>query len=326
MPLAWVLWCVAPIVAHAQALGSRASGGDPQQGDVPPLVMPEPPRPLGVAFPIRFRVAHDAAGRPVRDKEWLRAQLERANGVFAPAGVSFAAIGFEAIDAQVLESREDRHALGRRLERGVVNVFVVSAMRDVDDPREWRRGVHWRLPWRRDRHFIVVTAIAPPTTLAHELGHFFGNPQHRWVPGNVMSYEHGETPAFDPDQLHRVVSLARRYLRAKELVTLERFDELHERGVLPLYYRDPFPRELGEPRGARVAREDRRRDVGPRELEPRAARVTRAEGRGGVGPREVGEPRAARIARAERREGAGPRDPSPPPPRRRARSMDAGTR
>ena len=129
----------------------------------------------------------------------------------------------------------------------MINVFVVRAMRDVDDPTQWRRGVHWRLPWRRERHFVVITSIAPPITLAHELGHFFGNPKHRWVAGNVMSYEAGDAPTFDPDQLLRIVAHARRFLRARELVTVERFGELTDDGELPRRWDDVEPREPGPP-------------------------------------------------------------------------------
>lgn len=195
--------------------------------------MPAAPAPLGVVLPIRFRVALGDDGELVRDKEWLVAQVERANQVFAPAGVSFVPIGLVALRDRDLDDREDRSRLGRHLEQGVVNVFVVRAMRDVDDPTQWRRGVHWRLPWRRERHFVVITSIAPPITLAHELGHFFGNPKHRWVSGNVMSYDAGETPRFDPDQLVRVVAHARRFLRTRELVTLSRFGELTDSRELP---------------------------------------------------------------------------------------------
>ena len=195
-------------------------------------------QPLSVTLPIRFRVA-ELGGRPGRDKAWLDAQVARANEVFAPTGVRFQPVGslpLPAVHAR-LESRQDRHELGRHLEKAVINVFVVDSMRDVDHPEQWRRGVHWRLPWRADHHFVVLTSIGPPTTLAHELGHFFGNRHHRWVPGNIMSYEHGEAPRFDPDQLRRIVYEARRFLVRRRLITLDRWGELTARGVLPqLHY------------------------------------------------------------------------------------------
>ncbi len=240
-----VAFALALSQASAQPLagGGAGAGSVSDAGDVPPETMPAPPAPINVMVPIRFRVATDERGELVRDKEWLLAQVERANQVFAPAGVSFCAIGALALSRRELHTREDRSRLGRHLERGVINVFVVGAMRDVDDPTQWRRGVHWRLPWRRERHFVVVTAIAPPITLAHELGHFFGNPKHRWVSGNVMSYDAGESPRFDPDQLIRVVAHARRFLRRRELVTVARFGELTDIGELPRRWDDVEPPE-----------------------------------------------------------------------------------
>lgn len=232
----------ASLVLSLLAVVASAQPSATDEGDVPPEVMPPPPAPLGVELPIRFRVARDAAGDPVRDKAWLVAQADRATALFAPAGVSFVPVGVDPLDLADLEDRDDRHQLGRHLERGVINVFVVRAMRDVDDPTQWRRGVHWRLPWRRERHYVIVTSIAPPVTLAHELGHFFGNPRHRWVAGNVMSYEAGDSPTFDPDQLHRIVAHARRFLRSGELVTITRFGELTDTGALPRRWDDVEPR------------------------------------------------------------------------------------
>ncbi|MAQ18832.1 MAG: hypothetical protein CMN30_29050 [Sandaracinus sp.] len=199
---------------------------------------------LGEAeIPVRFRVAH-IGGQPVKSAEWLAEQIATANRVFGVTGLSFRNVGVEPLDGDhaVLDDRHDRNQLGRYLERGAVNVFVVGEMRDVDNQLEWRRGVHWRLPWQPDRHFLVLTGIAPPTTLAHELGHFFGNRAHRWVPGNIMSYEHGAAPHFDPDQERRVVSTARTLLRSRQLFTAPTFDAMVAEGRLPSFFYPPHAR------------------------------------------------------------------------------------
>lgn len=143
----------------------------------------------------------------VVDPLWVQTQVAWADQVFAPAGVHFEIAGYAPLAAEHgrLETRDDRHALHHHLRAGVVNVFIVDGMRDVDDPFQRRRGVHWRLPANPDRHWLILCADrAPPTTLAHELGHYFGNRQHSIVPGNIMSYLHGATPTFDPRQLRRV--------------------------------------------------------------------------------------------------------------------------
>jgi hypothetical protein len=60
-------------------------------------------------------------------------------------------------------------------------------------------------------------ASAPATVLAHELGHYFGNP-HSPVVDNVMSYERsGAAVFFDADQGKRIAAKARAYVRSGEL-------------------------------------------------------------------------------------------------------------
>jgi hypothetical protein len=78
--------------------------------------------------------------------------------------------------------------------------------------------VHWRV--RRDprRHFVVVSAISGPYVLAHELGHYFGNPEHSQIPGNLMSYLHTEAvPVLDSEQRQRVLATLQQLLTQGEL-------------------------------------------------------------------------------------------------------------
>ena len=66
---------------------------------------------------------------------------------------------------------------------------------------------------------MILSAIAGPDVLAHELGHFLGNPAHSDVPGNLMSYQHTEAlPFLDALQSSRLRRTLRRYLRTRELV------------------------------------------------------------------------------------------------------------
>jgi hypothetical protein len=201
----------------------------------PALATHEAPR---VVLPLRFHVAN-VRGHAVVDEAWLNTQVNEANRVFAPTGVSFEELGRGPMDGQHarLVSRRDRHALARFLERGVVNIFVVASMVDVDDGSTMRRGVHWTLPWRRDNHFVVLTSIGPRTTLAHELGHYFGNRQHTDVFGNIMSYDHGPAPSLSPAQQRRVQVAARRELRAHSVLSVGRWRALAARGRMPrLFY------------------------------------------------------------------------------------------
>ncbi len=174
------------------------------------------------AFPLSITVA-EHEGAPVVDDAWIREQVANANTIFEPHGVTFVLARQQRMGEEHarLETRRDRHALGALLNEHVIDCFLVLSLRDVDDPSRYRQGVHWRPrgeAYPAGAHFVVVSSIAGPTVLAHELGHYFGN-GHSDVPGNIMSYERGEVPPFfDATQAARIRFSARRFLRRGELV------------------------------------------------------------------------------------------------------------
>ena len=164
---------------------------------------------------------------PVVDDAWIDAQLEQANLLFAPHGVTFTIVERHTMPERHarLENRRDRHVLGHRLHRERVDAFFVRSLRDVDEPERMRQGVHWRPrgdAYDPRAHYVIVSSIAGPTVLAHELGHYFGN-GHSDVPGNIMSYERGDGPPFfDAAQGARIRGSLRRFLERGELVAAER--------------------------------------------------------------------------------------------------------
>jgi hypothetical protein len=169
-------------------------------------------------FPLSIAVAQQA-GAPVRDEAWIREQIAQANALFAPAGVGFRWTLAKDLRARIeLHSRADRDALADETEpRGVVDIFVVAALEDVDEPGRMRKGVCWTHKGDGKR-YVVVSAIAPPGVLAHELGHFFGNP-HTTVADNLMSYERTGGPvSFDDAQLDRIRTFSRRFLETGRLL------------------------------------------------------------------------------------------------------------
>lgn len=171
-------------------------------------------------LPVAFAVAR-VDGERVVDDAWLEERTEWANRIFAPAGVSIELDSVRDLDGRHarLDSRRDRHALGDEMRDEVINVFVVESLRDVDEPDRFRQGVHWRPAGHPGKHLVIVSAIAGPTVLAHELGHFFGNRRHPETPGNIMSYERGEgDPFLDDTQVRRIRRFARRFIRSGELV------------------------------------------------------------------------------------------------------------
>jgi hypothetical protein len=175
----------------------------------------------GVRLPLSVAVGR-VDGAPVATDAWLDEQLARATAAFRSFAICFAVdrrVDLDAAHAR-LETRADRHALAGLVAPGRVNVFVVGSLRDVDDPSLLRMGVHWRSRGRRPSHYVIVAASAWPTTLAHELGHFFGNPHSRTA-GNLMSYEgRSETSGFDAAQGRRIAAHLRRFLHSAEIQPL----------------------------------------------------------------------------------------------------------
>ncbi len=173
-------------------------------------------------LPIEVTVATEDGAAVVAD-DWIETQLTNANAIFEPAGVSFRRVDRHSMGPEhaALETRRDRHALGALLHPQVIDWFVVRSLRDVDDPSRYRQGVHWRTlgeGYPDHAHVVIVSSIAGPNVLAHELGHYFGNP-HSDVPGNIMSYSRGEGPPFfDADQVRRIRQVARHFLRRGALV------------------------------------------------------------------------------------------------------------
>ena len=65
---------------------------------------------------------------------------------------------------------------------------------------------------------MIVSAISGPYVLAHELGHFLGNPEHSEVAGNLMSYQlTDEVPVLDHAQIGRVRDTVEALFRSSEL-------------------------------------------------------------------------------------------------------------
>ncbi len=169
-------------------------------------------------LPLEIAVAPDA-GRPVRDDAWIDAQIAEAERLFGPIGVHFRKAAQRPLADKYarLETRRDRDALAAELRKGVINVFLVASLRDVDDPRLYRMGVHWRHTVETRKRFIILSAEALPSTLAHELGHYFGNP-HTSVLNNLMSYQRNGAEVFlDDKQAARTRAFARLYVRSGEI-------------------------------------------------------------------------------------------------------------
>ncbi len=177
-------------------------------------------------FPLCLHRATLDDGAPVVSDDWIAAQLALANELFAPFGVAFAAVNASPPDVLApalgrVETRDDRDRLAPLEQPGCINVFLVAALRDVDEADRYRMGVHWRLRANSARRYVIVSRIAAKGVLAHELGHYFGN-GHSSVRNNVMSYLHdeGHAATFDAAQGARIRAEAK--VVARELASPRR--------------------------------------------------------------------------------------------------------
>jgi hypothetical protein len=169
-----------------------------------------------VVLPIAWHVVHDTDGAVVSE-QFLNERLARANAIYAPYGIAFASASRDRLAAAhaALETRADRDALSSAAVSCAINCFVVRSLRDVDDPAQMRRGVHWHT---RDAHFVILSSIGGLNVLAHELGHFLGNRAHSARAGNLMSYLPGSgLPLLDARQVRKLERAVRGYLARKEL-------------------------------------------------------------------------------------------------------------
>lgn len=156
------------------------------------------------------------------DAAFWTEEMRQADLLFAPANVRFVQRGEVRTQDGVglVDDRDARDRLAQFMEitragePSAIHVFVTDRLADVDAPGE-RGGVHWRFRRQRNTHYIILSSHTWPTTLAHELGHYFGNPHSR-TPNNIMSYERDGTtpPFFDAQQIRRIRSHRLRFLRA----------------------------------------------------------------------------------------------------------------
>jgi hypothetical protein len=171
-------------------------------------------------FPIDVAVATDD-GTPVQDERWIDDEIAHAEALYGSHGVHFRRVGLRRLDEDTahMVTRADRDRLVGACHPGVINVIVVESLKDVDEADRYRMGVHWRYELDPRKRYIILSMEAPPTVLAHELGHYFGNP-HSTVANNIMSYVRtpGQAVFVDAAQVRILRAKAREALATHEIV------------------------------------------------------------------------------------------------------------
>jgi len=170
-------------------------------------------------FGLSFAIARGEDGARVVDDAWIQSQIDDANRLFGPLGTRFRWMLEKPLAEPhgEMHTRAQRDALTPLTEPDMIDVFVVRALEDVDEPGRMRMGVCWT--GRGGKRFIVLSRFARPTVLAHELGHFFGNRQHSSVVNNLMSYSRdGGDVFFDDRQIGNIKSHTARFLESRRLI------------------------------------------------------------------------------------------------------------
>lgn len=165
----------------------------------------------------------DGGQQPVQSDASVAVQVAKANEIFDPYGVAFRVVQTVPLGPRHarMETRRDRDALGAMVNPGVIDVFFVASLRDVDEPARMRHGVHWRSRAHPPAHYVIVAQSAFAEVLAHELGHFLGNRRHSRTPGNLMSYTRRPVlPFLDAGQRAKLEQALAHYLDSGELRAL----------------------------------------------------------------------------------------------------------
>lgn len=169
---------------------------------------------------------HVAPG--AQDPAWLAAGLEHARWLFEPAELAFQVVAVDSLGPEFTQvrTRYQRDIIGRkRYGEGVVHVFMVERLDDVDVADAQIRGVHWRQRSNPDKRWVILSSKGSQVVLGHELGHFFGLPHSRY-PLSVMNKKPRETPSwpervFVPEELDIIVPKRDEMLRTGELESSE---------------------------------------------------------------------------------------------------------
>ena len=186
-----------------------------------PAVATADPEPV---FPVDVAVTTDEKGAVV-ERAWIDAELALAEHVFGPLGFHLAVDHVRSLGPQLarIEDPRDRDRFAPLVTAHDVQVFVVRSLRDNEQVGVYRKGVTWDSRTTPSRRYIILSADASPSSLAHELGHFFGLQAHSPVKNNLMSYDRDDALVFLDAVQQSVVKATARALRTSNALTVLRW-------------------------------------------------------------------------------------------------------
>jgi hypothetical protein len=172
-------------------------------------------------FPVAISVTSDENGAVV-DRAWIDAEMAAAEKIYGPLGFHVKTHDVKSIGTELarIEDPRMRDRFASMVTQHELNVFIVRSLRDNEQVGVYRGGVTWDSHTTPSRRYIILAASAFGSTLAHEMGHFFGLQPHSNVHNNLMSYDREDSLVFLDASQQSIVKNTARYLRTSSTLNV----------------------------------------------------------------------------------------------------------
>lgn len=172
-------------------------------------------------FPVAISVTSDESGAVV-DRAWIDAEMAAAEKMYGALGFHVRIHAVTPIGTELahIEDPRMRDRFAPLVTQRELNVFIVRSLRDNEQVGVYRGGVTWDSHTTPSRRYIILSASAFGSTLAHEMGHFFGLQPHSSVHNNLMSYDRDDALVFLDSSQQSIVRNTARYLRTSSTLNV----------------------------------------------------------------------------------------------------------